>query len=217
MPSILVTRRLPAAVLDRLRSTGEVDLHEGDAMTASELRTRLASADAIVSMLTDQLDAAAIDAAPKLRIIANVAVGYNNVDVRHAASRGLVVTNTPDVLTDAVADFTWGLILANMRRIAEVDRLVRRGGWRGWAFDFMLGAELRGRVAELALLYAYRQRVGATRGDRGLGDHRRVRAGRCARARGLAAAGHQVLDLSQVAMCGVARRERSDALRQRGR
>jgi glyoxylate reductase len=120
-----------------------VEVHEGEALTADRLRARLADVDAVVSMLTDRFDAATIDAGPRLSIIANVAVGYNNVDVRHAASRGIVVTNTPDVLTDAVADFTMGLILAITRRIAEGDRLVRRGGWGGWAFDFMLGTELR--------------------------------------------------------------------------
>jgi glyoxylate reductase len=77
--------------------------------------------------------------------VANVAAGYNNIDVAHARSRGVVVTNTPDVLTESVADFTWGLILAITRRLAEGERLVRRGEWKGWAFDLMLGTELRGK------------------------------------------------------------------------
>ncbi len=114
-------------------------------MSPSELRSQLATADAVVSMLNDKLDAQTIDAGSRLRLIANVAVGYNNVDVAHAAARNVIVTNTPDVLTDAVADFTWGLILAITRRIAEGDRLVRRSGWRGWSFDFMPGADLRGK------------------------------------------------------------------------
>jgi glyoxylate reductase len=80
-----------------------------------------------------------------LKVAANVAVGYNNVDVAYAKSRGVIVTNTPDVLTESVADFTWALILAVTRRLSEGERLVRRGGWKGWAFDFMLGAELRGK------------------------------------------------------------------------
>ena len=86
-----------------------------------------------------------IDAGDQLKVIANVAVGFNNIDVAYARSRGVAVTNTPDVLTDSVADFTWALILAVTRRLAEGDRLVRRGGWKGWAFDFMLGTELRGK------------------------------------------------------------------------
>jgi glyoxylate reductase len=74
-----------------------------------------------------------------------VAVGYNNIDVPHARSRGVIVTNTPDVLTDSVADFTWALILAITRRLSEGERLIRRNAWKGWAFDFMLGTELRGK------------------------------------------------------------------------
>lgn len=80
-----------------------------------------------------------------MKVVANVAVGYNNIDVAAARARGVTVTNTPDVLTDSVADFTWGLILAITRRLSEGERLVRRGAWKGWAFDFMLGSEVRGK------------------------------------------------------------------------
>jgi glyoxylate reductase len=97
-------------------------------------------------MLTEQIDAAFLDAAgPQLKIVANVAVGYNNIDVAAAKARGVIVTNTPDVLTDAVADFTWALILAMTRRLSEGERVIRRGAWKGWAFDFLLGTELRGK------------------------------------------------------------------------
>jgi glyoxylate reductase len=101
-------------------------------------------------MLTEQVDKPLLDAADRLRIVANVAVGYNNIDVPLVRSRGIIVTNTPDVLTLAVADFTWALILAITRRLAEGDRLIRQGGWKGWGFDFMLGSELRGK--QLGLL-----------------------------------------------------------------
>ena len=96
-------------------------------------------------MLTDRVDGAVLDAAPGLEVVANIAVGYDNIDVPAAKSRGVVVTNTPDVLTEATAELTWGLILAASRRITEGDRLVRRGEWKGWALDFMLGMELRGK------------------------------------------------------------------------
>jgi glyoxylate reductase len=96
-------------------------------------------------MLTEQLEPAAIDAGRQLKIIANVAVGYNNIDVAYARSRGIVVTNTPDVLTESVANFTWALILGITRRLSEGERLVRLGQWKGWAFDFMLGADLAGK------------------------------------------------------------------------
>src|SRR5207244_9189299 len=106
---------------------------------------RLAHTEALVCLLTDAIDAAAIAAAPHLKVIANVAVGYNNIDVAEAKRRGIVVTNTPDVLTESVADFTWAMILAMTRRLAEGERLLRRGAWKGWALDFMLGSELRGK------------------------------------------------------------------------
>jgi glyoxylate reductase len=86
-----------------------------------------------------------LDAGAKLKIVANIAVGYDNIDVPAARSRGIVVTNTPDVLTEAVAEITWGLIFSITRRIVEGDRLVRRGAWKGWALDFMLGTELGGK------------------------------------------------------------------------
>jgi glyoxylate reductase len=80
-----------------------------------------------------------------MKVIANFYLWFNNVDVAYAASRGIVVTNTPDVLTESVADFTWALILAITRRLGEGERLVRRGEWKGWALDFLLGTELRGK------------------------------------------------------------------------
>ena len=146
MPSILVTRKLPSSILSRLEAVGTVDLYSAEGtMPHEELIARVADKDALVAMLTDRIDRSVIDAAGRLKIAANVAVGYNNVDVPYAKSKGVIVTNTPDVLTDSVADFTWALILAISRRLSEGERLLRRGGWKGWAFDFMLGTELRGK------------------------------------------------------------------------
>jgi glyoxylate reductase len=143
---ILVTRRLPSSVLSKLNAAADVDLYTGEAaIPPDELRARVADKDALVCLLTDAVDRSVIDAAPALKAIANVAVGYNNIDVAYAKSRGIVVTNTPDVLTESVADFTWALILAITRRLSEGERLVRRGEWKGWALDLMLGAELRGK------------------------------------------------------------------------
>jgi glyoxylate reductase len=144
--NILVTRKLPSSIIARLEEVGDVDLYVGDgAIPREELLARIVGKDALVSMLTEQVDKALVDAADRLKIVANVAVGYNNVDVPYVCSRGIVVTNTPDVLTMAVADFTWALILGITRRVAEGDRLIRRGAWKGWGFDFMLGSELRGK------------------------------------------------------------------------
>jgi glyoxylate reductase len=145
-PAVLVTRRLPAAAVAVLDQSFDVDMHTGEAaLSPDQLQQRVAGKHAVVVLLGDRIDRAAIDAGSELRVIANVAVGYDNVDVAYARSRGLVVTNTPDVLTDAVADFTWALILAVTRRLGEGERIVRRGAWKGWAFDFMLGSSLAGK------------------------------------------------------------------------
>lgn len=146
VPSVLVTRRLPSSVISKLQDAADVDLYSGDAaISPEELRRRIGDKDALVSLSTDTIDRSVLDAAPALKVVATVAAGYDNIDVAHARSRGIIVTNTPDVLTDSVADFTWGLILAITRRLAEGERLLRRGGWKGWALDFMLGTELRGK------------------------------------------------------------------------
>jgi glyoxylate reductase len=145
-PPVLLTRRIPAAVFSRLEAACDVDLYDGPSpLPADELKRRLAGKRALICVLTDRVDGGVLDAAPELEIVANIAVGYDNIDVPAAKSRKVVVTNTPDVLTEATAELTWGLILAAARRITEGDRLVRRGEWKGWALDFMLGMELRGK------------------------------------------------------------------------
>ncbi len=98
----------------------------------------------MICLLTEKISAEVI-ATSDLRIIANIAVGYENIDVAAARARGIVVTNTPDVLTEAVAEFTWALILAAVRRLTEGERLLRRGAWQGWTLDFMLGSSLQGK------------------------------------------------------------------------
>jgi len=146
MRSVLVTRRLPSSVLSKLHAVAAVDLYRGEGpISQEELRARISDKEALVCVSTDAIDRIVLDAAPQLKVVANVAVGYDNIDVAHARSRGVVVTNTPDVLTESVADFTWGLILAITRRLAEGERLLRRGDWKGWAFDLLLGSELRGK------------------------------------------------------------------------
>ena len=146
-PSVLVTRRLPSAVLARLEAVCDLDLHTAPvAITRESLLARVAGKDALVALLTDPVDAAVLDAAgPQLKIVANVAVGYNNIDLAACRTRGVVVTNTPDVLTNACADFTWALILGITRRLGEGERELRAGRWKGWALDHLLGMELRGK------------------------------------------------------------------------
>jgi glyoxylate reductase len=147
-PNILLTGKIPSSVVARLESLGEVDQFRRDGvdvMPHDELVSRVAGKQALVSMITDAVSRDVIDAGRDLKVIANAAVGYNNIDLAAARERGIVVTNTPGVLTDATADLTWALILGITRRIGEGERLVRRGAWNGWTFDFMLGAELRGK------------------------------------------------------------------------
>ncbi len=133
-------------MLAKIEAIGVVDLHSGDAaLSRDELLARATAAHAIVSMLDDQIDRALFDAARELKIVANVAVGYNNIDAAYARSRGVIVTNTPDVLTESLGDFTWALILAITRRLSEGERVIRRGAWKGWGFDYLLGTELRGK------------------------------------------------------------------------
>jgi len=143
-PSILVTSRVPFSVLTRLKTVGQVELAT-DHLTPTALQECVAGKRALVCVTTDRIDSAVINAGSDLEIIANIAVGYDNIDLAEAASRGISVTNTPGVLTEAVAELTWGMILSVTRRMAEGDRLIRRKAWKGWALDFMLGMELSGK------------------------------------------------------------------------
>lgn len=133
--------------MSRLEAVCDVDLYVGTtAISREELLKRVKGVDVLVCLLTEAIDAEVLDAAgPQLKVVANVAVGYNNIDVAACRARGVVATNTPDVLTNACADFTWGLILAITRRLGEGERVVRAGKWGGWALDYMLGMELRGK------------------------------------------------------------------------
>jgi glyoxylate reductase len=145
-PRVLLTRRVPSSVIARLEAACELDLYTGrEAIPRDELIRRVAGKHAIICLLTDRIDAEVLDAAADIRIVANIAVGYNNIDVAACRARGVVVANTPDVLTNACADFTWALILGITRRLGEAERQLRRGDWKGWALDHMLGTELRGK------------------------------------------------------------------------
>ena len=152
--SIFVTGRLPASAIAILKRAGDVDV-AAERPEPDALQDAVRGRAAIVSLLTSRIDAAVLDAAgPSLKVVANVAVGYDNIDVPAARARGVIVTNTPDVLTNAVAEFTWGLIFAITRRIGEGERLVRRGDWKGWSLDFLTGMELSGK--QLGLIGAGR-------------------------------------------------------------
>jgi glyoxylate reductase len=147
-PATYVTRPLPEPGTALLEAAGiGVDQHEPDSPPSrEELLAHVADKDAVLTMLTERVDAEVMEAAPGLRIVANLAVGYDNIDLDAAARRGIVVTNTPDVLTDATADLAWALILSTARRIVEGDRLVRAGEWRGWSPTQLIGQSVWGRT-----------------------------------------------------------------------
>jgi glyoxylate reductase len=145
-PRVLLTRKIPSSILALLTDRCDVDRHDGDGgLPRADLKRRVADKDALIAVLTDKIDGEIMDAGAALKVIANIAVGYDNIDVPAARQRGIIVTNTPDVLTEAVAELTWALILGLVRRVAEGDRLIRADGWKGWSLDFMLGTELRGK------------------------------------------------------------------------
>jgi len=146
-PTLYLSRLLPDPVMVIVRERFQLVQEPLDALPAPlALREGLCQADAAIVTLGDFIDAETIRAATRLKILANYAVGYNNIDLAAARARGLIVTNTPDVLTDATADLTWALLLATARRIVEGDALVRSGRWTGWSPTQLLGAEVSGKT-----------------------------------------------------------------------
>ncbi len=142
---MVLTGRLPP-VASTVLADHEVWTWDGEGpITSAERDEQLADADAVLTQVTDRVDRAFLDAAPQLAIVANVAVGYNNIDVDACRSRGIVVTNTPDVLTDATADLALGLLLSVTRRMGEGERLIRSGEPWAWGFAMMLGTGIQGR------------------------------------------------------------------------
>jgi glyoxylate reductase len=145
MARCFVTRELPGGALTRLGTEHEVEVWPGRLPpTESELRAGAREADGLLSLLTDRIDAAFLDACPRLRVIANYAVGVDNVDLEACAARGIVVGNTPDVLTDATADLAFALLLAAARQLPEAMAAVQAGDWVTWEPARYLGAAVHG-------------------------------------------------------------------------
>src|ERR1051325_10152556 len=123
------------SALEILREVADVRSYSGPGpVPRAELAAAIADADALVTVLHDRVDGPLLDGARRLRVVANVAVGYDNIDVDAAMARGVVVTNTPGVLTEATADLTWALILGVARRVSEAETFLRQGLWREWSF-----------------------------------------------------------------------------------
>jgi glyoxylate reductase len=143
MATVFVSGTLPGDAVAALAASHRVVQDEAGVRSAAFDACR-SEIEAVVALLTDRIDALFLEGTPHLRVVANVAVGVDNVDLAACRARGVVVTNTPDVLTEATADLAFGLLLAAARRIAEGDRLVRAGGFTGWTPTFMLGTRVHG-------------------------------------------------------------------------
>jgi len=145
---VVVTGKVPDPALELLRAEHEVDLWDSEEqISREELLGRVAGADALVTLLTERIDAELLDAAGnQLQVVANVAVGYDNVDVDACTDRGVVVTNTPDVLTEATADIAFALVLMATRRLGEAERVIRSGTPWQWGMFYLLGSGLQAKT-----------------------------------------------------------------------
>ncbi len=148
MPGILViSRHLPTEALELARARATVRLAAEDRrLSPAELGSTVRDADGLICLLTDTIDDTLLAQAPRLRVVANVAVGYNNIDVQAATRRGVVVTHTPGVLTETTADFTWALLLAVARRVPEADAYTRAGKFTEWGLMLLLGGDVHGKT-----------------------------------------------------------------------
>jgi len=146
--NVYVTREIPRPGIDMLvEAIRHVEVNPDDrVLTRQELLTAVRGRDAVLCLLTDVIDAEVLDAAKGCKIFANYAVGYNNIDVQAATERGIAVTNTPGVLTDATADLTWAILMSLARRIVEGDRFTRAGKFKGWSPMLLLGGDISGRT-----------------------------------------------------------------------
>ncbi len=145
---VFITRPIPEPAIDLLaRSRAEVRVRDSeDIPTVEELTEGVRGMDALLSLLTDPVDSKVISGADRLRVIANYAVGYDNVDVKAATSKGIMVTNTPGVLTETTADMAWALLMCVARRIVEADRFVREGRFKHWDPKLLLGSDVHGKT-----------------------------------------------------------------------
>lgn len=142
-PVVFVTRRIPEPGLDLLRTACDVVVNEEDrVLSKAEIIEGVKGKDALLCLLTDEIDAEVLDSNPGLKVVADYAVGYNNIDVEAATRRKIPVTNTPGVLTETTADFAWALLMSAARRVVESDRFTRAGLFKGWAPMLFLGCDV---------------------------------------------------------------------------
>ena len=170
-PSMLISRSLPGESVARARSRAVVDIHEGDKpLGRADLIARLKGRQGLVCLITDTIDAPLLAACPNLKVVSNVAVGFNNIDVSAATHQGVVVTNTPEVLTETTADFAWTLLMATARRVVEADHYVRDGKFTQWEFMVLLGGDVHGKTLGIIGF----GRIGRAMARRALGFNMRI-------------------------------------------
>ncbi len=170
-PAVLISRLLPDEAVGLARNGAEVDAHGVDGpMPRAQLLSRLQGKQGLICGISEVIDEDLLGACPDLRVVSNVAVGFNNVDVAAATRRGVVVTNTPDVLTETTADFAWTLLMAAARRVVEADRFVREGKFKQWEFMLLLGGDIHGKTLGVVGF----GRIGRAMARRALGFDMRV-------------------------------------------
>jgi glyoxylate reductase len=169
--SIFVSNVLPAEALRIIPGEVTVDYNNTQVgLSKADLITRLRGKDGLICHIISTIDDEVFAAAPTVKVVANVAVGYNNIDVAAARRRGVVVTNTPDVLTETTADFAWALLMATARRVVEADQFARSGQWHRWQWDLLWGADINGKTLGVVGF----GRIGRAVAHRALGFNMRV-------------------------------------------
>ena len=145
-PKVLIAQKILPEALDYLKEHTDYEIGSTDRnLTKKEIIKKINDKEGLLSLLVNTIDKDVIDSAPSLKIIANCAVGYDNIDIRHAQKKGILVTNTPGVLTETTADLTWALIFAVARIIPQSDRFIREKKFKGWKLDLFLGKEITGK------------------------------------------------------------------------
>ncbi|NMH68468.1 D-glycerate dehydrogenase [Bacillus sp. RO3] len=143
-PSIYITRKLPESIIAPLQAQFEVDMWEDEDVPVPRdiLLHKAEASSALLTMLSDNVDQELIQNSPSLKVVANLAVGYDNIDLEAAKQRGVIICNTPDVLTETTADLTFGLLMATARRIVEADRYIKEGKWKSWSPLLLAGLDI---------------------------------------------------------------------------
>jgi glyoxylate reductase len=169
--SVFISSSLPEEAVGLIPKNLTLDYHNADTpLSKAELVSRLRGKDGLICHIISTIDDEVLASAPTLKVVANVAVGYNNIDVAAAKRRGVIVTNTPDVLTETTADFAWTLLMATARRVVEADHYARSGQWTAWKWDLLWGADVHGKTLGIVGF----GRIGRAVARRALGFNMRV-------------------------------------------